>query len=78
MRGCVDHLTPRYVSGWVFDPAVCDGKMQVRVMLGEQVLAEGEADQPRPEVGKLLGTTGDHGFRSVSYTHLTLPTTERV
>ena len=63
MRGCVDHLTPRYVSGWVFDPAVCDGKMQVRVMLGEQVLAEGEADQPRPEVGKLLGTTGDHGFR---------------
>jgi SAM-dependent methyltransferase len=63
MRGCVDHLTPRYVSGWVFDPAAGDGKMQVRVMFGERVLAEGVADQPRPEVGKLLGTAGDHGFR---------------
>ena len=63
MRGCVDHLKPRHISGWVFDPAVGEGKMQVRVTLGDQVLAEGVADLPRPEVGKLLGTTGDHGFR---------------
>ena len=54
---------PRHVSGWVFDPAVGDGKMQVRVTLGDRVLAEGAADLPRPEVGKLLGTAGDHGFR---------------
>ncbi len=63
MRGCVDHLTPGHVSGWVFDPAVGEGKMQVRVTLGAKVLVEGLADLPRPDVGTLLGTGGDHGFR---------------
>jgi hypothetical protein len=63
MRGCVDHLTPNNISGWVFDPAVGSGKMQVRVTLSDQVLIEGFADRSRPDVGKLLGTGGDHGFR---------------
>ena len=31
--------------------------------LDDKVLVEGVADQPRPDVGKALGTGGEHGFR---------------
>lgn len=63
MRGFVDQVGPKIVSGWVFDPQATSHKMQVRVTLGDKVLVEGVADQPRPDVGKMLGTGGAHGFR---------------
>jgi len=63
MRGCVDHLSPAHVSGWVFDPEAGSEKMRVRVTLDDKVLVEGIADQPRPDVGRVLGTGGEHGFR---------------
>ena len=63
MRGFVDQVSSKSVSGWVFDPQAASHRMQVRVTLGDKVLVEGVADQPRPDVGKLLGTQGAHGFR---------------
>jgi SAM-dependent methyltransferase len=63
MRGCVDHLSPAHVSGWVFDPEAGSERMQVRVTLDDKVLVEGVADQPRPDVARALGTEGEHGFR---------------
>ena len=61
MRGYIDHVTPTNVSGWVYDSA--SPHLQIRVTLDDKVLVEGVADQPRPDVGKALGTGGEHGFR---------------
>lgn len=61
MRGYIDHVTATNVSGWAYDPA--SPHPQVRVTLDDKVLIEGIADQPRPDVGKALGTGGEHGFR---------------
>jgi hypothetical protein len=63
MRGFVDQVSSENISGWVFDPQAASHRIQVRVMLGDEVLVEGIADQPRPDVGKLLGTGGARGFR---------------
>jgi SAM-dependent methyltransferase len=63
MRGFVDQVSSKIISGWVFDPQATSHRMQVRVTLGDKVLVEGVADQPRPDVGKMLGTGGAHGFR---------------
>ena len=61
MRGYIDHVTPTNVSGWVYDSAA--PHLHVRVTLDDKVLVEGVANQPRPDVGKALGTGGEHGFR---------------
>jgi SAM-dependent methyltransferase len=63
MRGYIDHITATNVSGWVFDPEAGPEKLQVRVTLDDKVVAEGLADLPRPDVGRRLGTGGEHGFR---------------
>ncbi len=62
MRGFVDRLSGSGISGWIFDPEVGPPGVQVRATLGERVLAEGIADRPRPDVARLLGTGGTHGF----------------
>jgi SAM-dependent methyltransferase len=68
MRGYVDHVTPTSVSGWVSDPETGSEKMEVRLTLDDRVVVEGVADLPRPDVGKMLGTGGEHGFRFASLT----------
>ena len=62
MRGFVDQISSRIVSGWVFDPQATPHRIEVRITLEGKVLAEGTADRPRPDVGRKLGIRGA-GFR---------------
>ena len=63
MRGFVDQISSSIVSGWVFDPQAALHRIQVRITLGDKVLAEGIANRPRPDVGRKLGIRGANGFR---------------
>ena len=63
MREFVDQVSSKIVSGWVFDPQATPSRIEVRVTLGDRVLAEGNARWPRPDVDRKLGTGGAHGFR---------------
>ena len=58
MRGFVDQISSNIVSGWVFDPQATLHRIQVRIILGDKVLAEGIANRPRPDVGRKLGIEG--------------------
>ena len=63
MQGYVDQVTTTKASGWVFDPDNRSREVQVRLRLDDKVVAEATANQPRPGVGRLLGTDGRHGFQ---------------
>ena len=62
IRACIDQTTPAFIRGWAFDPTSKDPvAIELRSPAGE-LLMRGVANQPRPDVGRELGTDGMQGF----------------
>jgi SAM-dependent methyltransferase len=62
MSGCVELFSTERVKGWAPHDPARNGPAIVRVVIGNDVLAEGIADKPRADVAKVLNSTGLHGF----------------
>jgi hypothetical protein len=64
MDGFVDHADRHGVAGWAIDPAARDRVLALEVVCGEEVLAQGLADRPRPDLVQAGtgGRLGRHGF----------------
>ncbi len=61
-EGSVDRLTRQSVKGWVLELG-SDWPVHVRAMLDGECLAEGQADEVRPDVAQHMGSSGRHGFK---------------
>ena len=64
MDGFVDHADRHGVAGWAIDPGARDRVLALEVVCGEEVLARGLADRPRPDLVQngTGGRLGRHGF----------------
>lgn len=64
LDGFVDHADRHGVAGWAIDPGTPDRVLALEVVSGEQVLAQGLADRPRPDLVQAGagGRLGRHGF----------------
>ena len=64
MDGFVDHADRHGVAGWAIDPGARDRVLALEVACGEEVLARGLADRPRPDLVQngTGGRLGRHGF----------------
>jgi hypothetical protein len=65
MHGFVDEISFHSVRGWALDEA-SSSPVTIRVFKGEELLAEGPAELPRPDVAETYGSSGLHGFELVS------------
>jgi hypothetical protein len=62
MQGSIDLVTLGSIGGWAFDP-ISKGPTTIELRTeGGELLMQTLADQPRPDVGRQLGTDGLHGF----------------
>jgi len=61
MQGNVDRLTATTVSGWAYD-AKSQAPVEVRAILDGQQIGTAIANEARPDVAKVLNTSGMHGF----------------
>ena len=61
MPGYVELLTLTRVKGWAHDPTR-NTPAAVKLVLDQNVIAEGIADLPREDVAKALKSSGRHGF----------------
>lgn len=61
MRGYVEFISATRVKGWACDPGR-KTPATVKVMLNQTIIAECLADLPREDVGKVLKSSGLHGF----------------
>jgi hypothetical protein len=59
-KGGIDQLQPGQFSGWVVSEEV--SLLEVRLLLGEHLIAKGEINQQRPDVNAKLGWQGAAGF----------------
>jgi hypothetical protein len=62
LRSSIDETTPAFIRGWAFDPTSADPVVIELRAEGGAVLTCGMANQPRPDVGRELGTDGLQGF----------------
>lgn len=64
LDGFVDHADRHGVAGWAIDPGAPDRVLALEVVCGEEVLAQGLADRPRPDLVQAGagGRLGRHGF----------------
>ena len=64
LDGFVDHADRHGVAGWAIDPAAPDRVLALEVVCGDEVLAQGLADRPRPDLVQAGagGRLGRHGF----------------
>lgn len=61
--GYVDGASCDTLSGWAADKSSLNQAIYVNIYDGNTLLATTLANQPRPDVGGLLGDNGLHGFR---------------
>lgn len=61
-RGHIDIYQNGIFSGWAFDPTQPDIPAQVRLYAGQILVAEGYADQYRPDIEEAGIGNGSHGF----------------
>lgn len=61
MPGYVEFISATRVKGWAYDPDRIT-PATVKLVLNETVIAECLADLPRPDVAKVLKSSGLHGF----------------
>ena len=62
MQASIDRVALGSILGWAFDPAF-KGPVTIELRTeGGELLMQSLADQPRPDVGRQLGTHGFHGF----------------
>lgn len=59
-KGGIDNLQPGQFSGWVITEAV--RLQEVRLLVGDHLIARGEINQPRPDVNAKFGWQGTPGF----------------
>lgn len=59
-QGGIDHLQPGQFSGWVVAEGV--NLLEVRLLVGDHLIAKGEINQQRPDVNEKLGWHGAAGF----------------
>lgn len=64
-RGGIDLITPSLVSGWVQHPQL--NLVEVRLLVGQHLFAQGLIQEPRPDVEDHIGVRGNFGF------HLVIP-----
>lgn len=61
LRGGIDLITPSLVSGWVQHPQLT--LVEVRLLVGQHLFAQGLIQEPRPDVEEHLGVRGNFGFQ---------------
>jgi hypothetical protein len=62
IHASIDQATSAILRGWAFDPTSKEPVIIELRTAGGTILKRGVANQPRPDVGKELGTHGMHGF----------------
>ncbi len=60
--GCIDHISPTFISGWATSE---EGILEVKLMLGNNILASTKLDVYREDVNKAKKISGSNGFKFI-------------
>lgn len=55
VKGCVEHVTPRRVSGWCVDDGEGEGAVEVQLLVRSALIGRARADVPRTDVQRAHG-----------------------
>lgn len=75
--GNIDRIDHGEISGWAWDPTRPDQPVEVEILDDAVVVLKVAADKPRPDLAKICGKNGCHGFSIKPHRSFPVVTTSR-